>query len=1080
LDIAMLRLAFVLLSGLSAAAQAELKFMRYPDVCGDAVVFTYAGDLWRASTQGGSATRLTAAPGLEFVAKFSPDCRSLAFTGQLDGDEQVYVMPATGGEPRQLTFYPAMGPLPQRWGFDNQVYGWTADGQSVVFKSTYNAFEAGDQRAYTILASGGLPEALPMPISGALDLAPDGARLVYSPLSNDHRAWKKYEGGWAQDLWLFDRRTNQTLNLTQHRRTDRDPMWIGESVYFVSDRDGRLNLYRVAASGGAATALTTHRDADIKFASSDGNDQIVYERDGVLTLYSIQANAERTLAISVPADDQLKRHQRVDANESFQSMSVSADGKRVLVVARGELFSLPTESGVTRNLSQSSDAHEREASFSADGKQIVYVSDRSGEEAIYVRAADASSPERKLTTAVYGRLYAPRFSPNGKYVAFGDSEGRLHLLQLSAPSSVRELANDPAGVLTDFSFSPGSAFLAYSISQANGMNRIDVVALEGGTARTVTDPNFSSFNPQFSADSKHLYFLSQREFAPQIDGAEWNYARDRQSGVYALSLRADGDSPIPFRNDEAGPAKADDDKNEDSGPSNRINDAIDFDGLSLRVTRLPIDADNWFNLSAHRERLLLQRTDAFHYGRSGRAPVSLHAFSLTERKLESLSEGFDAAVPATNGAVIVLREGDAFNRLEVGKDETSAIATTGLQIEIDPAQEWSVVFEEVWRRFRDHFYVSNMHGYDWNAIGAKYRALKPKVGHRADLNYLLSDMVGELNTSHAYVSGGDLGVPDRPNVALLGARFVVNDDRYVIASIFAGQNEEPLYRSPLTEVGVDAEVGDVVLEINGRALTGSDNLYQRLRLPAGERVELTLKRPDRDEPHRALIEPLASETSLKYLTWVNANRRYVDDVSGGTIGYLHIPDMGADGIREFIKWYYPQIRKQGLIVDVRGNGGGNVSQMLIERLNRRLLANGFARGAELGSTYPQQVFHGHQVALISETSASDGDIFPHMFRQVGLGPLIGKRTWGGVVGVTDWGPLIDGGSVNVPQFGFAGADGQWIIEGEGVSPDIEVDNDLPSLLAGKDNQLDRGIQELQAKIAAEPKALPPEPAAPIK
>jgi len=1074
-------LAILLTSG---AAFAEQKFMRYPDVYKDRVVFTYGGDLWVAPSAGGTAVRLSAHPGLEFVAKFSPDGEQIAFTGQLHGDEQVYVMPSIGGQARQLTFYPAMGPLPQRWGFDNQVYGWTPDGQSVLFKSTYNAFEAGDQRAYTINAKGGLPVALPMPVSGAIDLAPSGDMLVYSPLSNDHRAWKKYQGGWAQDLYIFDQKTQQARNISNHVRTDRDPMWIGADVFFVSDRDGRLNLYRYDVATAEISQLTRHTDSDIKFASADADGQIVYELDGALRLFDTRTNQDRAIEINVPADELTRRTHQVDASEYFENMSVSDDGARALINARGDIYSVPTAKGITRNLTQSSNAHEREGAFSANGKMVCYISDLSGEEHLYVRAADGSDEPQQLTQAVYGRLYAPRFSPDGKLIAFHDKEGRLHLLEISS-KSVTEIANDPTTLLADFSFSPTGRYLAYALSQASGMSQLQIYDTESKRSTLVSDPLFSAANPVFSADGLHLYFLSNREFAPLIDGQEWNYARNRQSGIFALTLRADSPPPLAFENKEAGPAKdeeeVEEDKKDAKADARKVKDPIDFAGLAERVTRIPVDADNYFALSVHDKRLVYQRSDAFYYGRKGRNAVELLSFDLEKRKEKVHTADIEFATVAANGASAVVKKAEGFKVINLDDEEANKdLDVSGLKTEVDPSQEWAVIFEEVWRRFRDHFYVENMHGYDWQAIGAQYRKLLPKVGHRADLNYLLSDMVGELNISHAYVSGGDLELPERPTVGLLGARFRVENERYVIDTIFAGQNAEALYRSPLTEVGVDAQVGDQIVAINGRKLTSNEDIYARLRLAPGQRIELKLKRRDREDPHLTVVEPITSETSLKYLSWVNANRRYTDAQSNGRVGYLHIPDMGPDGLREFIKWYYPQIRKQGLVVDVRGNGGGNVSQMLIERLNRKLLGIDFARGSESFGTYPAQVFHGHMATLISETSASDGDIFPYMFRQVGLGPLIGKRSWGGVVGITDWGPLIDGGSVNVPQFGNAAANGEWAIEGEGVSPDIEVDNDVASLIAGKDKQLDRAISEILAKIKTDPKILPTRPASPIK
>lgn len=1075
----------------SVPVSGATKLLRYPDVHGNRVVFTYAGDLWLASIEGGTAIRLTAHPGLEFSAKFSPDGSQIAFTGQYDGDEQVYVMPVSGGEPTQLTFYPALGPLPQRWGFDNQVYGWTADGAQVLFKSSYDGFEAGDMRLYTVPTSGGLPTALAMPVSGAGEFAPDGKRLVYSPLSRDNRSWKRYEGGWAQDLYVIDLAARSWTNITNDARTDRDPVWIGEAIYYLSDRDGKLNLYRYDLANKATSQLTEHRDFDAKWASGDpSTGTIVYEFDGQLRLFDTRSNTERALSINVPTDAVSARPTTIKVADDMRRFNVSADGARGLIEARGELYSVPTDRGITRNLTNTSTAHEREAAFSHDGKQLAYISDADGEEQLYLRAADGSGAARKLTARTSGRLYGPTWSPDGSHIAYSDQDGKLYVITLTG-GGVIEVADDPFSILSGYVWSPHGRYLAYTLSNPNGFGSIQIFDRQNARSTRVTDPMFAAFSPSFAADGKHLYFLANREFAPLMDGAEWNFARSRPTGVYALSLTGDAGAALPIRNVEAGAAKpadeADGDKSEqDAGDAKRKTDlAIAFDGIDgqRRVERVPIEADFLNGLVATTAHLIYLRTDNWYYGREPRDAAELVAWSLDKREAKTLAEKVDGYAVAAGGKQVLVRIDDELKLIPLGDGDSKTLALDGMVYQRVPKDEFAVIFNEVWRRFRDHFYVANMHGYDWVGIRDEYRRWLPYVGHRADLNYLMSHMIGELNVSHAYVAGGDLGLPERPYVALLGARLALDpaSGRYRIASIMAGQNEEERYRSPLTEAGIDAAVGDYVLAINGRALGANDNPYALLRVAAGQPLELTLNRkPSTEGARRVLVAPIASETELKYLAWVTRNRTRVDELSNGRFGYLHIPDMGADGIREFIKWYYPQVRKEGLVIDVRGNGGGNVSQMLIERLGRRLLALDFARGAQLPSTYPNVVFHGHMVALISETSASDGDIFPYMFKQRGLGPLIGKRTWGGVVGITDWGPMIDGGSVSVPQFPMNDAQGRFIVEGEGVTPDIEVENDVFSLIDGRDPQLERGVAELERAVAAEPKALPQAAPAPIK
>lgn len=1076
-----------LLTACAMPALAGTKLLRYPDIHGDLLVFTYAGDLWVASTSGGTARRLTAHAGLEMAARFSPDGTMVAFTGQYDGDEQVYVVPTAGGEPRQLTFYPAMGPLPQRWGFDNQVYGWTPDGRAVVYKSSYNAFEAGEVQAYTVTLDAALPTPLPMPLSGALEFSPDGTQILYSPLSRDHRTWKKYEGGWAQDLHVFDLATNRGRNITNTKRTERDPVWLADGLYFASDRDGRLNLYRSSVTGDAVEKLTLHDDFDVKWAAGDGSHQIVYEHGGALRIYDARSKSDRAVEINVPNEALAARPTVRSVADDAQRATISADGKRVLVEARGDLYSVPADGrGVVRNLTQSSNAHEREASFAPDGKDVAYVSDVSGEEHLYVRSADGRGTVRKLSDdKLRARLYGPKWSPDGIRIAFSDHEGRLYIARADG-SGVDQIANDGAGVLSDYNWSPKGRYLAYRLSEPTGFGVIRIHDTADGNSRAVTDPMFDSFAPTFSTDGQHLYFLSRRTYAPLIS-PEWNFAMDRQTGVYALTLKADGPSALPLRNSEAGgtakqaDSDADDDKKSKKGKKTEVETGIDYSGLIDRVTALPITADNYGGLSVSATHIYLGRSDAFYYGREGAFQPELVSFSFEERKTNSVISGVQGGAIAADGASAVVQLASGFKVVKLPDGKAEDLALSGLQARIDPRQEWAVAYEETWRRFRDHFYAANMHGYDWVALGAKYRELLPHVGHRSDLNYLLGELIGELNVSHAYKSGGDMGLPPRPSVALLGARFEVADGRYRITEVLAGDNEESIYRSPAQTVGAELKVGQYILSINGRELRASDNIYQALRAPAGQPVELVVhERPSFDGARTVLLEPIASESNLKYLRWVGKNHAYVTERSGGRLGYLHIPDMGPDGIREFIKWYYPQVRKQGLVIDVRGNGGGNVSQMLIERLNRKLLGMDYARGAEYPGTYPNVVFHGHLVCLISETSASDGDIFPYQFRNTGLGPLIGKRSWGGVVGVTSWGPTIDGGDMNVPQFGNAAADGRWAIEGEGVAPDIEVENDVYALIQGEDTQLDRAIDELLRKIETDPRPLPARPADPVK
>ncbi|MBL0165010.1 MAG: PD40 domain-containing protein [Xanthomonadales bacterium] len=1072
---------------LPATADAGTRLLRFPDVCANRIVFTYAGDLWTVPTTGGTAIRLTAGPGVEQAAHFSPDCSQIAFTGQYSGDDQVFVIPAGGGEPRQLTWYPTPGPLPQRWGIDSQVYGWTPDGNAVVFRSTRDAVGISNPQLFSVAIAGGLPAALPMPTAGSGEYSPDGKQIVYSPKFRDYRTWNRYVGGWAQDLYVYDIAGKSAKNITNDPNTDRDPIWLGDAIYFLSDRGEHLNLYRYDTTSGSTKQLTDYKGKDARWASGDGKSRIVFEVDGSLHLYDATANTDSALDISVPSDRVPTRAGTRDVGKLIEDFTVSGNGQRAAFIARGELFNMPMEHGITMNLTHTPGAHEREVAWSADGKRVAYVSDESGEEAIWVRNADGSGA-RQLNTEKLGRLYAPRWAPDGSRIAFIDSESRLHIVATSGGASIL-VADDPAFSRRDYAWSPGSHFLAYSLTDKDTqLPRLVVYDVAAKANHPIGDVRFNAYNPAFSPDGKLLFFVGDREWAPQLSGVEWNYASNRSSAILALTLRGDVENPFAPRNDSATGKddkvdKKDDDK--DKPEKSAINDQIDFDGIDQRLVRVPIEPDNVQWIAATKKLLLYVVSDAFYYGRESGQKPRLKAWSFEDRESKEIFEGVDGLALSDDGSTVLVKNGSAFKRIDLAdaKPEAKDLKLDGLFAEVDPKAEYAEIFREVWRRYRDHYYVENMHGYDWNAIRAKYEPLLADVGDRSDLNYLLGQMVAELSSSHAYVSGGDLDLPERPHVALLGARFELDpaSNRYRIGMILAGENDEERYRSPLTEVGIGVNKGDYVLAINGQPLNGNDNPYRLLRTPKDQLVQLTVNsRASMEGARTVLVKPIDSEAELNYFAWTTHNRDYVAKASNGQIGYLHIPDMGGDGIREFIKWFYPQLRKSGLVVDVRDNGGGNVSAMIIERLSRKLLGLDYGRGAELTGTYPQQTFVGHLAALCNGTTASDGDIFSYMFKQAKLGPLIGTRTWGGVVGINDWGPLIDGGTTNVPQFASANTQGQWVIEGHGVDPDIVVEEDVTSTLAGRDPQLDRAIAEIKAQMAADPVSLPTKPADPIK
>ena len=1121
----------VVLLCVAAGAFAQTKLLRFPDISGDRVVFTYGGDLWIAPASGGGAVRLTSHPGMEVFGKFSPDGKWIAFTGQYDGDEQVYVVPSGGGVPRQLTFYPAKGPLTPRWGWDNQVYGWSADGKRIIFKSQRDSWALPIARLYSVSVEGGPAEALPMPEAGSGDFSPDSTKIVYSPQSRDFRPEKRYGGGQANALYIFDLKTYDAKRITEGPRATRDPIWIGNTIYFNSDRDGHFNLYAYNVATGKTSQVTNNKTWDVRWPSSDAEGRIVYELDGELQVLDTKTERSTPISINVPNEGLASRPSRVSAANNVESVNLSPKGERALVSARGDIFTAPIEKGPTRNLTHSSGAHDKWPAWSPDGSRIAFISDMSGEEELYTIQQDGLKPAEQITRGGSAMRYQPEWSPDGKRIAFSDKDGKVYVVTLADKKTV-EIADAPHGQIRDYTWSPRGNFLAFSYDEnPNRFSAVFVWSAADGKLRKVTDDMFNSYNPTWDPQGNYLYYLADREFQPQISQIEFNYATNRTAYIYALALRKDVKHPFPPESDEVTITKPDDASKpkgmppgeEPKPPAKDINkelkepakeatpeadkpapaaspvaqgeskpDAkppasmtIDFDGIVSRVARVPVGADNYGGLSAKTGHLIYATGSAFYYGRQGDRPTMLKIFSFKDRKESTIAEDIRGYALSDDGSKLLVAQGPGYNIYDAtpqGDKSKKPVSTAGLFVDRVPAEEWNQIFNEVWRRYRDFFYVPNMHGYDWAALREQYKPLLQYVQHRSDLNYVISEMVSELTVQHAYVEGGDFTIPPRPRSGLPGARFELDRQtgRYRISKIFTGENEEDIYRSPLTEIGVNVNVGDYVLAVDGEEVKATDDIYRLLRNKADNPVSLTVnKSPSFAGARIVSYRPITDESKLIYLDWVDRNRRKVEQATGGRVGYIHIPDMGNDGIREFIKWYYPQLGKEGLVVDVRANGGGNVSRMLIERLRRKVLGLNYSRTDNDANTYPDAVFLGPMVALLDGNSASDGDIFPYMFRKAGLGPLIGKRSWGGVVGIGSRGPLIDGGQIFVPGSGLTDENGKWVIEGYGVDPDIEVDNDPKSEIEGRDPQLERGITEVMARLKT-PVKLPAKPAGPVK
>jgi tricorn protease len=1059
---------------LAQTAAPSAHDLRFPDVCGERIAFSYAGDVWIVSSRGGIAARLTSDAGLELFPKFSPDCQTLAFTAQYGGDDQVYTVPVAGGSPTRLTSYPSWGPLAPRWGTDNQVTGWTADGSSVVFRSFRDSSQLSESRLYTIKASGGDAVALPMPRSGAGVFSPDGRSLLYSPLSRDFRTWKRYQGGWAQDLWTLELATGTLRNITHDPRTDRDPMWTDRGMFFISDRDGHLNLYAYDPERDAARQLTHYTDADAKWASADRHGQIVYELEGRLHLYDASSGVDHALSVTLATDDPAAQPRSVATGRQIESFDVSPDGAHALFVARGDVYVLAIGEGVVRNVTHSSSAHDREAAWRRDGEAIAFVSDTSGEEELWVAVPDGLQAARQVTRGHQTRFYHPIWAPNGRKVALIDKTGNLLEIDI-ASGATRVIGATGAWYAQDYAWSPDSRFLAYAELQPTNYAVIKIWDGLRNQTHVVTSALSNAFEPAWSPDGRFLYFLADHEFTPQITGIEWNFAVTRQTSIYALALAQSTQNPFYPKDGEVEtppPVAA-----HVQTPEVRI----DFDGLEKRLIRVPVAPDNLSGLAVTSDRLLYRKAAPNVFGRTELTDPRLFEFDLPKQREREIAQDVLALSANLQGAVLV-RQPDNRYSLVKGDAPAKPLDTERLRALIVPREEWQEIFDETWRRFRDYFYADNMHGHDWAAIKAHYQRLLPSLGNRADLNYLIGEMIAELNVSHAYIEGPDERPSERTPGGTLGARLAFDAavGCYRFVHVLRGENADPMYRSPLTEVGSAVMDGEHLIAIDGERVGREQDPYTLLRGKAEKVVELAVA-PDcaLQRSRKVRVRTLASDRPLIYLERVRQNLQRVEELSGGRLGYVFIPNMGPAGLREFIRQYYGQIRKDGLIIDVRGNAGGSVSRMILERLTRAHYGMGFITGVQSAQTYPwggyTQVFTGEMVMLINEYTQSDGDTIAWTWKQTGR-TLIGKRTWGGVIGTGDTGPLLDGGAIHVPQFALAGKQGEWVVEGEGVPPDIEVDYDQGVMKTGRDPQLETAVATLLERTANHPGTLPgPQP-----
>ncbi|MDH8701677.1 tricorn protease [Dysgonomonadaceae bacterium PH5-43] len=1065
--------------GSVAQNSEEARLLRFPTTNGSEIAFSYAGDLYKVSINGGQATRLTSHIGYEMFPKFSPDGKTIAFTGQYDGNTEVYTIPSNGGEPLRITYTPTnqRDDVSDRMGPNNIVMGWTPNGKSIIYRNKKGGGFIG--QLYTVDKEGGLSEMIPLREGSFCSYSADGKQLAYNKVMREFRTWKYYKGGMADDIWIYNPDKQSVDNISNNNAQDIIPMWIGDNIFYISDRDRTMNMFVYNTKTKQTEKVTNFTEYDIKFPSANGN-TIVFENGGYIYKLDATSRTPQKVKISLSSDNIYARSEIKNGVHHWTNINVSADGNRLVVTTRGEVFSVPVEKGVTKNITRTPGAHERNAQYSPDGRYISFISDITGETELYIQPSEGGD-NIQLTKNNDTYIRSHKWSPDSKTIVYTDRENRINLLNV-ASKSVSVAAQEPAGEFYDVVFSPDSKWLAYSRIASNNYRIIHLYNIASKKEYAVTDRWYNSSSPIFSEDGKYLFFNSARDFNPTYGSLEWNHTYNNMNGMYMAILSKN--TPSPFlekdpvvaitheekkaeeKKDEK-PKKEDKSKKEESKTNDKSLVNFDEEGISDRIIRIPIGTGN-FNIAYANDNKVYYNT-----GNNSKF------YDLTNKKVTDIADAQIAISSGDKKALFAKGNNIYVTNIPYGRANLDKpVDFSNMKITTDYPQEWAQIFDEAWRAFRDGFYVKNMHGVNWKAMKKKYEVLLPFVKNRIDLNYIIGEMIGELNCGHAYVSVGEANRASRINMGLLGAEISRDKSGFFrIEKIIPGASWSAKLRSPLTEAGIDANVGDFIVAIDGVATNSVKDMYSLLVGKANIPVELSLNsKASLNGARKVIISPISEEYSLYHYNWIQENIRKVDEASNGKIGYIYIPDMGVDGLNEFSRYFYPQLDKEGLIIDDRANGGGNVSPMILERLAREPYRLTMHRGSNQIGTIPDAVQVGPKVCLINKYSASDGDLFPWGFRALGIGKLIGTRTWGGIVGITSSLPFIDGTDIRVPFYtSYDPKTGEWIIENHGVDPDIEIDNNPILEFSGEDQQLNRAIEEVMKDLKNR-KPLKPVPA----
>jgi len=1060
----------------------EARFMRDPDINGGKIVFTYEDDLWLVSAEGGIASRLTGAPGREFSARFSPDGQWIAFTGEYEGPLDVYLIPTAGGEPKRLTYTPGGA----------QSIGWTPDGEKIVFRSQYENFLIRDPNLYFVRKTGSAPERFPMERGSRCSFSPDGKKILYTRKGREDYYWKRYKGGEHTDIWMYDFGTGTFNPISDYVGKNIYPMWVGNTMAFLTDRDtGIVNIYFQDLESKKIEPVTRYSDFDVMTPSlsSDGK-TIIYVYNGYIHLLDIQARTTRKLSISVQSDQWQTRGRYIDPKDYIHYATIANDGKKVVLEARGDIFSIPTGKGQTFNLTRTPGEREMYPQLSPDGKRAAFFSDKTGEYQLYIREL-ADGKITALTDTLDRAVYELLWSPDGKKILFGNKDFSIFYVdvetkKLKMIDQSNQLKNDEFyWKINDYNWSPDSRWVCYSFVQYNRNSKIFIYNLDKDQKYPITDDFFDNLNPCFDADGKYLYYLSSRNFDVQMDFYEDNHVLSNPQQVMAVQLQA-GQKP-PFADEETGNSET---------PAHGM--IIDIDGISTRTFVVPVPAGNYFHLKAANQKILWSSLTKFTedeyeeiFEPKGKAKWDLHIFDMKTGKEVVLKEKISNFKVSTNGEQLIIQiDGDWYTQSAATAFEKTGLGQKldleGMLYKVEPQEEWNQVFSDTWRWYRDFFYDKEMHGHDWKALGDTYRAFIPYLTSRQQLNWMMSQMVGELCVGHAYIGGGDEGPYKPPEsklfTGLLGADLAPpkegENGYYKFEKIYGPTEYKLDLEAPLARPDIELKEGWYLLAVNGTEIKAPEDYFKHLQVLPGQKVKITVNRvPNMTGAKTYEVTPLRRDRDLRYFRWLTGNIRKVLSATDGKVGYMHVNAMDDKGIGEFDKFWRAFRYKDGIILDMRRNTGGWTEYFFIDKLERKMVAyNNLKEMTPF--RYPGSVSNGKFVVITNEYNGSDGEAFVEHFKARKLGTVVGVLSWGGLVGIINAQKTIDNGSVNQPNNSFYGKDGKWWIENHGADPDIEIDNDPASVMAGRDAQLEKAIEVVLEQIKNDPFQFAPKPAYP--